>query len=97
MILASIYEGVSDLVNSVDEYSDIHVQFNDFQSADTSRQNGGVLSCRSHMFNLIRRGTCSKQVADQPAGNTGTDTPRLTQFQATHFQIYAILRTKRLK
>ena len=68
------------LVNSVDEYSDLHGQINNFQSADsTSRQNGGALSCCSHVFKP--KETSSKQVAAHPAGNAGTDTTQLTQFQ----------------
>jgi hypothetical protein len=81
MILARINQGMYDLVNSMDEYSELHGQLNNFQSADsTSRRNGGAMSCRSHVFKPTV--TSSKQVAAHPAGNAGKDTIRLTQFQA---------------
>jgi len=84
MILARINQGVYGLVNSMDEYSVLRGQLNNFQSADsTSRRNGGAMSCRSHVFKP--KVMFSKQVAPHPAGNASKDTTRLTQFQ-----IYAV-------
>jgi hypothetical protein len=87
MIFARINHGVCGLVNRVDEYSNLHEQLNNYQSADsTKRRNHVAVTC------LSLKGRSSKQVAEHPAGNAGTDTTRLTQFQ-----IYAILGIKELK
>lgn len=76
MILARINQGVYGLVNSMDEYSDLHDQLTNFQSGDsTSRRNRGALSCRNHVFKP--KVTPSQQVAARPAGNAGKDTTGL--------------------